>query len=56
MLLKDRCESLDLLIMQSVNTRMKLSEKEKFFYTNLEKGYEGEVKFDRLVDGLNQES
>jgi hypothetical protein len=34
---------------------MELTEKEKFHYSNLEKGYEGEVKFDVLTQSLQEE-
>ncbi|WP_143522427.1 nuclease-related domain-containing protein, partial [Pseudomonas sp. 2822-17] len=34
---------------------MKLDEKEKFRYLNLEKGYEGELKFDALLENLQEE-
>jgi len=55
MLLKKRTESSELLIMRYLNRRMKLSEKEKFRYLNLEKGYEGEVKFDQHTENLQGE-
>lgn len=55
MLLKRRSESHELMIMQALNTRMELSDKEKFNYLNLKKGYEGEVKFDLLLEGLGEE-
>ena len=55
MLLKSRAESHELLIMRSLNTRMELTEKEKFHYLNLEKGYEGEVNFDLLAENLVEE-
>ncbi|MBU9722342.1 MULTISPECIES: nuclease-related domain-containing protein [Bacillaceae] len=55
MLLKERTESDELLIMRYLNRRMKLDEKEKFRYMNLEKGYEGEVKFDELLENLQEE-
>jgi Nuclease-related domain len=55
MLLKSRAESLELLIMRSLNTRMEFTEKEKFHYSNLEKGYEGEVNFDSLAESLQEE-
>ena len=56
MLLKSRTESHELLIMRSLNTRLELTEKEKFHYLNLEKGYEGEVNFDLLAESLQEES
>lgn len=37
--------------MRALNSRMFLSEKDKQYYLGLEKGYEGEVEFDRLVRG-----
>lgn len=55
MLLKNRSESHELMTMRSLNTRMELTEKEKFYYLNLEKGYEGEVKFDLLAEDLQEE-
>ncbi len=55
MLLKSRAESHELLIMRSLNTRLELTEKEKFHYLNLEKGYEGEVNFDLLAESLQEE-
>ncbi len=55
MLLKVRSESDELMAMRYLNMRMELTEKEKFHYLNLEKGYEGEVKFDRLAESLQQE-
>lgn len=55
MLLRGRTESDELLKMRSLNTRMKLSQEEKFHYYNLEKGYEGEVKFDRMAENLQEE-
>lgn len=55
MLLKGRVESDELLCLRSLNIRMELSEKEKFYYGNLEKGYEGERKFDLLVENLQEE-
>lgn len=55
MLIKNRSESHELLKMRSLNMRMKLSEKEKGYYTNLEKGYEGEKKFDLLTEILQEE-
>lgn len=42
MILKARSESEELLVLRSLNTRMELTDKEKFHYTNLEKGYEGD--------------
>ncbi|WP_077212271.1 nuclease-related domain-containing protein [Bacillus dakarensis] len=55
MLLKERFESDELLAMRYLNPRMELTEKEKFQYINLEKGYEGEVKFDLLLKDLQED-
>lgn len=52
MLLKKRYESDELMTMRYLNKRMELTEKEKFYYQNLEKGFAGEVKFDLLIEGL----
>lgn len=55
MILKERTESEELLIMRSLNSRMKLTEKEKIHYQNLEKGFEGERQFDLLTQNLAEE-
>lgn len=55
MLLKGRTESIELMTLRYLNRRMVLSEKEKFYYINLEKGFEGEVKFDQLTENLDEE-
>jgi DNA-directed RNA polymerase subunit M/transcription elongation factor TFIIS len=55
MFLKPRYESLELKILRALNARMELTENEKFHYSNLEKGYEGEVKFDLLAENLQEE-
>lgn len=55
MALKDRTESNELLILRILHARMKLSEIEKKYYLNKEKGYEGEVKFDLLTEKLESE-
>ncbi|MEH7325224.1 nuclease-related domain-containing protein [Cytobacillus firmus] len=41
--------------MRYLNTRMELTEKEKQHCSNLEKGYEGEMKFDLLAEKLPEE-
>ncbi|HLO12602.1 MAG TPA: nuclease-related domain-containing protein [Pseudoneobacillus sp.] len=46
MILKPRFESLEIRILRSLNYRMKLSEKIKNHYDNLEKGFIGEQLFD----------
>lgn len=43
------------MTLRSLNTRAELTEKERFHYLNLEKGYEGEVKFDLLAESLQEE-
>jgi hypothetical protein len=55
MLLNARTESEELLIMRRLNARMELSSNEKVRLYNLEKGYEGEVKFDLLAENLLEE-
>lgn len=55
MFLKIRSESDELMTLRALNTRMELTEKDRFHYLNLEKGYEGEVKFDRLAESLQEE-
>jgi hypothetical protein len=50
--LKPRMESDELKIWRILNTRMDLTEKEKKYYLNKEKGYEGEVQFDLLTEKL----
>lgn len=55
MRLKKRSESVELLTMRSLNVRMSLSNKEKFQYLNLEKGYEGEIMFDFMLEDLQEE-
>ena len=55
MLLKRRTESDQLLAYRYVNPRKELTEKEAFYYLNLEKGYEGEVKFDQLTETLRED-
>jgi len=55
MILKSRTESDELLKMRSLNIRMQLTQEEKFHYFNLEKGYEGELKFDSMAENLQEE-
>lgn len=52
---KPRTESVELLILSSLNNRMDLSEKDKLHYVSLKKGYEGEVMFDSLIELLQCE-
>lgn len=49
MFIKTREESKELKILKNLNVRMDLSPKEKLYYANLEKGYEGEKQFDELL-------
>ncbi|MBT2639297.1 nuclease-related domain-containing protein [Bacillus sp. ISL-39] len=55
MLLKKRSESKELVVMRYLNMRMEFSAKDKFHLANLEKGYRGEVEFDRLTENLSEE-
>jgi hypothetical protein len=55
MLLKGRSESDELLGLRYLNIRMELTAKDKFHYLNLEKGHQGEVRFDLRVEGLLEE-
>jgi hypothetical protein len=50
MLLNPCSETKELLILRSLNSRLNLSTKEKQYYINLEKGYEGEKKFEKLLE------
>lgn len=52
MIFKQRKESAELLTLKILNSRMRLTDKEKQHYFNLKKGYEGEVLFDLMVDEL----
>lgn len=49
MILKQRVESKELEILRALNLRMKLSEGDRNYYYNLEKGFKGEVEFDLLI-------
>lgn len=55
MILKNLVEPDELLIMRYLNTRMELTEDEKSYYSNLEKGFEGEKKFDQMAESLKEE-
>ncbi|WP_157951003.1 nuclease-related domain-containing protein [Peribacillus acanthi] len=46
MIIKPRCMSKELKIWRAVTSRMNLSVKEITYYSNLEKGFKGEKKFD----------
>ena len=55
MIVKPRQVSDELKLMRILNARMELEEKDKQNYHNLEKGFEGELKFDGLMTNLQQE-
>lgn len=55
MLLKERSEPLDLRVLRYLNARMELPSKEQFQLITLEKGYTGEVMFDRMTENLTEE-
>lgn len=55
MLLKARTEPMELIALRHLNRRMELSSQEKFQLWTMEKGYEGEVKFDRMTENLAEE-
>jgi hypothetical protein len=52
-IIRPRNKSKELLIQESLNARMKLSNKETSNYLRNKKGYEGEVQFDKLLENLN---
>jgi hypothetical protein len=56
MFLKERYESEELKVLKVLNTRVVLSEKEKQYYLNLQKGFEGEVMFDGYLQQINMQS
>jgi len=55
MLLKKRTESKELVVLRYLNTRMELAAKDKFNLANVEKGYRGEIEFDRVTENLSEE-
>ncbi|MGG0719138.1 nuclease-related domain-containing protein [Robertmurraya massiliosenegalensis] len=55
MIFKPRIEPPELLILRSLSPRKQLSEKDYHYYENLEKGFEGEKKFDELLDTFSEE-
>ncbi|WML58086.1 nuclease-related domain-containing protein [Neobacillus sp. PS2-9] len=50
--LKPRTESKELLVWRNLHARSELTSDEKYYYRTLEKGYEGELMFDKLTKGL----
>ncbi|WP_246629314.1 nuclease-related domain-containing protein [Mesobacillus maritimus] len=55
MIIKHRQVSDELKLLRILNARMELAETDKQNYLNLEKGFEGEIKFDVLMENLQQE-
>ncbi|MCC3358525.1 nuclease-related domain-containing protein [Bacillus sp. REN16] len=52
MIYKPRTKSEELTIFEFLNKRTELSSKDKQYFTNLKKGYEGEVRFDSFTEKL----
>jgi hypothetical protein len=52
---KPRGESFLLKVLRILNKRMKLTEDDQRYYQNQEKGYQGEVQFDRLTEKLQRD-
>lgn len=52
MVIKPRTESLELRLLRCLNARMELPPQNKQLYLNLEKGFEGEIEFDKLITDL----
>ena len=50
MFLKDRKEPMDLRKMRILRPRMSWSDKDDIYYWTLQKGFEGELQFDRLME------
>lgn len=55
MLLKPRTTPRELLFLRTLSPRMMFTEEQMEDYINLEKGYEGELKFDALMDNQKRE-
>ncbi|WP_019153291.1 nuclease-related domain-containing protein [Robertmurraya massiliosenegalensis] len=55
MILKPRIESPELLILRCLSPRKQLVEKDHHYYENLEKGFEGEKKFDELLETFTED-
>lgn len=53
---KNRSEPEDLRVMKALNYRMELPDKDKQYYLNLQKGFEGEVLFDEYLQRIEIES
>lgn len=52
MIIKPRSESEELMLLRYLNVRMELSVKDLNYYSNLEKGFEGEKQFDARTKNL----
>lgn len=55
MIYKSRTKSTELLILESLHTRLNLTEKDIQHYSSLKKGYEGEVLFDSITEKLQSD-
>src|SRR5690625_749970 len=55
MVLKTRAKPKELLVMKALEARMDLSIKQKQYFQALERGYDGEVLFDSLIEKLECE-
>jgi hypothetical protein len=53
---KNRYESEELKVLKALNVRMELAEKEKQYYFNLQRGFEGEVIFDGYLKRIGIQS
>ncbi|MEH7176461.1 nuclease-related domain-containing protein [Neobacillus vireti] len=56
MLIRGRPIPAELVILRILNGKMEFTEREKLHLSNQEKGYEGEMKFDKLTAGLENEN
>lgn len=55
MFYKPQYKPKELLITRHLNTRMNLNEKEEKNYLTMKKGYEGERKFDKLLESISDD-
>ncbi len=55
MIVKPRNQSLELKILRSLNARIGLTTKEETYYSNLEKGYKGELRFDEWIENASHD-
>jgi hypothetical protein len=55
MLIKPRYESKELVLLRYLNLRMELPAKEVYYYWRLEKGFEGEKKFDAFLENISND-